>query len=273
MATLPNKPRAGVSLKEANLPDVIGKLIDYCRSITPRSSPTVKAFTGSAGTTFTVQRSRPGRWSIAESSYESFFRVVDASVIQEDGTRGDCGVGVTNGHPFYQIWSEDSDGNPLANSEICGITKVNGTTIQVLSVPHLTVDWQEGVSGRLDSVGTYYIWLFSWIDPEAKVNPGKTDAEYAHSIVIIGEKDDATPPDNPHGGFVWASQCLGRVVVQWQETIPAGPNGVPAAVPAHFYIEKITQDYLRGGEHTELLFSDCDGTIIECPETPQPPPP
>ena len=52
MPTLPNKPRSGTSLQAANLPDVIGKPIDYCRSITPRPSPTVRVSTTASGTTF-----------------------------------------------------------------------------------------------------------------------------------------------------------------------------------------------------------------------------
>ena len=65
----------------------------------------------------------------------------------------------------------------------------------------------------------------------------------------IGDTDDSDPPDDP-SGIAYANQLAGRVTVE---------DGA---------ISGITQDYLRGGEHMELLFGDCDGTIINCPACP-----
>lgn len=52
MPTLPTKPKRGSTLKDANLPQVIGQIIDYCRAITPRPSSSVLVFTLNNGTTF-----------------------------------------------------------------------------------------------------------------------------------------------------------------------------------------------------------------------------
>jgi hypothetical protein len=84
----------------------------------------------------------------------------------------------------------------------------------------------------LSSDGVYYVWIHSWIDAE--------DGPKAE--IIVG---DSTPPDNPNGGIAFASQLAGRVTVL---------DGA---------IASITQDYLAGGEHTELLFGDCEGGEIQ----------
>lgn len=78
--------------------------------------------------------------------------------------------------------------------------------------------------------GTYYVWLHSWI---ATTGP---DAE-----IIIGT---STRPANPNGGLAYASQLLGRVTIDSEGNMD------------------ITQDYLRGGDHTELLFGDCEGAEV-----------
>jgi hypothetical protein len=52
MPSLPNPPRRGQSLADANLPETIARIIDYLRAITPRSSPTVRVSTTSSGTLF-----------------------------------------------------------------------------------------------------------------------------------------------------------------------------------------------------------------------------
>ena len=88
------------------------------------------------------------------------------------------------------------------------------------------------VKKTLSSDGVYYVWIHSWIDAEDGPN----------AEIIVG---DATPPDNPNGGIAFASQLAGRVTVL---------DGA---------IASITQDYLAGGEHTELLFGDCEGGEIQ----------
>lgn len=88
------------------------------------------------------------------------------------------------------------------------------------------------VKKTLSSDGVYYVWIHSWIDAEDGPN----------AEIIVG---DSTPPDNPNGGIAFASQLAGRVTVL---------DGA---------IASITQDYLAGGEHTELLFGDCEGGEIQ----------
>lgn len=265
MPTLPNKPRPGTSLKDANLPDVIGKLIDYCRSITPRSSPTVKAFISSGGTTLTVQRSPIQSGQSSTWAYSSFFRVVDASEYQEDGTFVSCRVGVTRGDVFHQSWEVDANDDPIPNLEICGSVKINGSQgIPVLSIPHTGLYGQPAQDGVLTEKGVYTLWLHSWIGSVEEQNPIVEDS-YVHTRIIIGDVDDDTPPDNPFIGVAWANQCIGRVTVGETVAVPAGPNNVPPAIPAHLYISQITQDYLRGGEHTELIFGQCDDVLVQCP--------
>jgi len=105
-------------------------------------------------------------------------------------------------------------------SGICGTVKINGDRVDV-----------EAVTETITADGVYHVWIHSWID--AADGP---DAE-----IIVGPVDDDTPPDNPNGGIAFANQLAGRVTV------------------ADNAITSITQDYLRGGEHFELLFGDCAG--------------
>ena len=106
----------------------------------------------------------------------------------------------------------------------CGTVKINGDRANVTAVVK-----------TLSSDGVYYVWIHSWIDAE--------DGPKAE--IIVGPVDVSTPPDNPNGGIAFASQLAGRVTV------------------ADDVITSITQDYLRGGEHTELLFGDCEGGEIQ----------
>ena len=78
---------------------------------------------------------------------------------------------------------------------------------------------------------THYIWLHSWIDSDG----------VAHAKIIDG---DTIPPDNPNDGIGHGSQLLARVAVD--------EDGVAT----------ITQDYLRGGEHLEIIAGDCNGGAI-----------
>lgn len=78
---------------------------------------------------------------------------------------------------------------------------------------------------------THCIWLHSWIDSDG----------VAHAEIIDG---DTIPPDNPNAGIGHGSQLLARVAVD--------EHGVAT----------ITQDYLRGGEHLEIIAGDCNGGAI-----------
>ena len=106
----------------------------------------------------------------------------------------------------------------------CGTVKINGDRADVTAVEE-----------TLSSDGVYYVWIHSWIDA----------ADGPNAEIIVGPVDDNTPPDNPNGGIAFASQLAGRVTVL---------DGA---------IASITQDYLTGGEHTELLFGDCEGGEIQ----------
>ena len=83
----------------------------------------------------------------------------------------------------------------------------------------------------LSGDGTTYVWLHSWIDSSVG----------AQAEIIFGDDD---PPDNPNGGIAFANQLLGRATL----------NGESLT---------IVQDYLRGGEHQEILFGNCEGGAIE----------
>lgn len=102
----------------------------------------------------------------------------------------------------------------------CGTVKINNERADVAAVTE-----------TLSAAGTYYVWIHSWIDA----------ADGPNAEIIVGPVDDDTPPDNPNGGVAFANQLAGRVTVEDDA------------------ITSITQDYLRGGEHFELLFGDCAG--------------
>ena len=102
----------------------------------------------------------------------------------------------------------------------CGAVKINGERVDV-----------EAVTETITADGVYHVWIHSWIDAE----------DGPKSEIIVGDVDDDDPPDNPNGGVAFANQLAGRVTV------------------ADDAITSITQDYLRGGEHFELLFGDCAG--------------
>ena len=119
-----------------------------------------------------------------------------------------------------------TDGRTTVSSS-CGTVKINGDRANVTAVEE-----------TLSSDGVYYVWIHSWIDA----------ADGPNAEIIVGPVNDSTPPDNPNGGIAFANQLAGRVTV------------------ADNAITSITQDYLRGGEHFELLFGDCKGEEIQ--ETP-----
>ncbi len=135
MPSLPRPPRRGQSLADANLPEIIARLIDYVRSITPRSSPTVRVSITSSGTTLSVPKSPPrsGSGAGSTSPYASYFRVKDASY------GGNCLIGVDNGQ---------------ATGSYCGGVYINGSYAPTLNYTDL--------SSRAEA-GTVYVWLVSYI--------------------------------------------------------------------------------------------------------------
>ncbi len=128
---------------------------------------------------------------------------------------------------FKVIDASDGDGCKIGVTSggavvagICGTVKINGERANVTAVEE-----------TLSSDGIYYVWIHSWIDA----------VDGAQAEIIVGAADDDDPPDNPNGGIAFANQLAGRVTVEDDA------------------ITSITQDYLRGGEHFELLFGDCAG--------------
>lgn len=122
--------------------------------------------------------------------------------------------------------------DPIGN---CGTVKINGVRVDVAAIYK-----QIQTTSELPGQGEFYVWLHMWISAE--------DGEQAE--IIVGDADDDTPPDNPNGGLIYGSQLIGRVVV----------TGVDPK-----FITAITQDYLRGGEHSEILWGDCTGESIGAP--------
>lgn len=128
---------------------------------------------------------------------------------------------------FKVIDASDGDGCKIGVtsggtvvSGTCGAVKINGERAAVAAA-----------TKTVSSDGVYYVWIHSWIDA----------VDGAQAEIIVGAADDDDPPDNPNGGIAFANQLAGRV------TVLGGA------------IASITQDYLRGGEHFELLFGDCAG--------------
>ena len=122
--------------------------------------------------------------------------------------------------------------------DVCkiGVTSGGNTVSGICGTVKINGDRADvtAVEETLSSDGVYYVWIHSWIDAEDGPN----------AEIIVG---GATPPDNPNGGIAFASQLAGRVTVL---------DGA---------IASITQDYLAGGEHTELLFGDCKAEIQVTP--------
>lgn len=120
--------------------------------------------------------------------------------------------------------------------DVCkiGVTSGGNTVSGICGAVKINGDrvYVTAVKKTLSSDGVYYVWIHSWIDAEDGPN----------AEIIVG---GATPPDNPNSGIAFASQLAGRVTVL---------DGA---------IASITQDYLAGGEHTELLFGDCEGGEIQ----------
>jgi len=158
--------------------------------------------------------------------------------LEDDYPESEIGNGVGGGGFIYSSYFKVIDASTtdpyvckigvidggMTVSGSCGAVKINGDRANVTAVEE-----------TLSSDGVYYVWIHSWIDAE--------DGPKAE--IIVGPVDVSTPPDNPNGGIAFASQLAGRVTV------------------ADDVITSITQDYLRGGEHTELLFGDCEGGEIQ----------
>ena len=123
----------------------------------------------------------PDMWAGGASVYSSYFRVVDASDLDQYGHPTNCKVGVTNGSAAIL--------DPLGS---CGTVKINNERADVAAVTE-----------TLSAAGTYYVWIHSWIDAE----------DGPKSEIIVGDVDDDDPPDNVNAGITFSSQLAGRVQV------------------------------------------------------------
>lgn len=145
---------------------------------------------------------------------------------------GDYGGGGGGSYTSYFRVINASTTDP----DVCkiGVTSGGNTVSGICGTVKINGDRADvtAVKKTLSSDGVYYVWIHSWIDAEDGPN----------AEIIVG---GGTPPDNPNGGIAFASQLAGRVTVL---------DGA---------IASITQDYLAGGEHTELLFGDCEGGEIQ----------
>ena len=161
--------------------------------------------------------------------------------LEDDYPESEIGNGVGGGSSAYSSYFKVIDASTTdpdvckvgvtnGSSEMldpvgnCGAVKINGERVDV-----------EAVTETITADGVYHVWIHSWIDA----------ADGPNAEIIVGPVDDNTPPDNPNGGIAFASQLAGRVTVEDDA------------------ITSITQDYLRGGEHFEMLFGDCEGEEIQ----------
>lgn len=144
---------------------------------------------------------------------------------------GDYGGGGSTYSSYFTVIDAST-----TDPDVCKIGVTSGGTTVSGSCGTVKINgdraYVTAVKKTLSSDGVYYVWIHSWIDAEDGPN----------AEIIVG---DSTPPDNPNGGIAFASQLAGRV------TVLGGA------------IASITQDYLAGGEHTELLFGDCEGGEIQ----------
>lgn len=144
---------------------------------------------------------------------------------------GDYGGGGSTYSSYFTVIDAST-----TDPDVCkiGVTDGRTTVSGICGAVKINGDrvYVTAVKKTLSSDGVYYVWIHSWIDAEDGPN----------AEIIVG---GSTPPDNPNGGIAFASQLAGRVTVL---------DGA---------IASITQDYLAGGEHTELLFGDCEGGEIQ----------
>ena len=161
--------------------------------------------------TITVGRAGLSGGESSPFEYRSYFRVIDASTYDENGTITLCKIGVTDGRTTV--------------SGSCGTVKINGARANVTAVEE-----------TLSSDGVYYVWIHSWLD--ASLGP--------QAEIRLGDAGVSVPPENPNGGLRHGSKLAGRVTVE---------DGK---------ITDIVQDYLSGGEHTEIMMGNCDGLLIMC---------
>jgi hypothetical protein len=155
--------------------------------------------------------------------------------LEDDYPESEIGNGVGGGGSIYSSYFRVINAS-TTDPYVCkiGVTSGGNTVSGICGAVKINGDrvYVTAVKKTLSSDGVYYVWIHSWIDAEDGPN----------AEIIVG---GATPPDNPNSGIAFASQLAGRVTVL---------DGA---------IASITQDYLAGGEHTELLFGDCEGGEIQ----------
>jgi len=178
-------------------------------------------------------------FALMAAQMEAKISVMQAQLEEIDGDfpqqiMGDMGGGGgSTPYASYFRVVDASDANDYAIGVTMGEAWANiaGTNCGAVKINGEYVEVVRPSAEVLSGDGTTYVWLHSWIDSSVG----------AQAEIIFGDDD---PPDNPNGGIAFANQLLGRATL----------NGESLT---------IVQDYLRGGEHQEILFGNCEGGAIE----------
>ena len=130
---------------------------------------------------------------------------------------------------YFKVYDASSGG-------VCKIGVKDGSVVDPLST-HCGFVWANGevvgvgnyLSGAIEASGSIWVWLVTQIGPTG-----------ASSSVMT--TSDSTAPSGY--GYATQSQLLGRASI-----VSDGGSG--------FLVASINQDYLKGGEHMAVFFSDC----------------
>ena len=130
---------------------------------------------------------------------------------------------------FFKVYDASAGGS-------CKIGVKDGSVVDPLSTQCGFV-WANGevvgvgnyLSGAIETSGSIWVWLVTQIGPTG-----------ASSSVMT--TSDSTAPSGY--GYATQSQLLGRASI-----VSDGGSG--------FLVASINQDYLKGGEHMAVFFSDC----------------
>lgn len=112
-----------------------------------------------------------GASSATPSEYASYFKVYDASTV-EDG----CRIGVT-------------DGGDTGTPTNCGVAIVTGKRIDV-----------PAYTEAVESAGLFNVWAHAWLDAVTG----------NHAEIRVTDGATMNPPNNPNSGIAYQSRLLGR---------------------------------------------------------------
>lgn len=121
-----------------------------------------------------------------------------------------------------------TNGESVPEAEYCGTVKINGGPVDVATF----------ISDEFEEASDYWIWIHSWRDLvdgyKAEIRMTETDFR----------------PDNPNGGIAYASEPVGYVYIESD-----GGDGFRVRPGS------LRQDFLKGGDHLEILASVCYGEM------------